>query len=107
MLLEIITLAVQSSRTEEFAQAFHAGQSTLGLEPGYLSHELQRSLDDPDHYLLLIEWQDRPARPAQRLTPWWQCLQAFLAQAPTSQHYRPVAGRGLHTLAGPAAGFVD
>jgi heme-degrading monooxygenase HmoA len=105
MLLEIITLAVQSSRTQAFEHAFYGGQSSLLPVPGYCAHELQRSLDEPGHYLLLIEWHERPARPAHLATPWWQDLQAFFAEAPASQHYRAVAGRGIGPR--PLAGFVD
>lgn len=107
MLLEIITLSVQAPRAQAFEQAFYAVQASLCAMPGYSAHELQRSLDEPGHYLLLIEWQELSELPPHLAPRWWQGLQAFWAEVPAPHRYRQVAGLGIHTPPRPVSDFAD
>lgn len=89
MLLEITRLTVPAEQADAFETAFHGAQRALSRCPGYLTHELQRRIDQPGHYVLLIEWQATPA------DDWCTALRPFCTQSPDTHHYHLVAGRGI------------
>ncbi|MEU1811309.1 antibiotic biosynthesis monooxygenase [Micromonospora sp. WMMD1076] len=48
---------VEAETVDEFTRAAHAALAALAARPGYLRGELLRALDDPDHWLLVTEWE--------------------------------------------------
>ena len=103
MLLEITTLVVPAEQQSAFEQAFQQVQACIAHSTGYMTHELQRDVQDNGHYALLIEWQGAPVTPD---TAWQTPLQPYLAQPPRRHCYRLVAGRGV-VPATPALHFPD
>jgi heme-degrading monooxygenase HmoA len=57
MILESASLCIVPGQQAEFERAFCKAQTLLSGMPGYISHELQRSIERDHHYLLLVEWQ--------------------------------------------------
>jgi heme-degrading monooxygenase HmoA len=57
MVLELVSLVVRVGEERSFERAFEKAQRLLCGLPGYLAHELRRSVDREQHYLLLVEWQ--------------------------------------------------
>ncbi|GHJ45360.1 hypothetical protein Cs7R123_27020 [Catellatospora sp. TT07R-123] len=43
--------------TEGFVERAHAALAALAARPGYVRGELTRSLDEPEHWCLLTEWE--------------------------------------------------
>jgi quinol monooxygenase YgiN len=48
---------VVSSDPAEFVQRAHAALAALADRPGYLRGDLTRSLDEPEHWCLMTEWE--------------------------------------------------
>lgn len=97
MVLEVAVLNVRPGESAAFEAAFAEAQNIIASMPGYLSHELQRCIEAPDRYLLLVRWQTledhtqgfRESRPYQE---WKKLLHHFYSPFPTVEHYEAVAG---------------
>lgn len=100
MILEIAQLQVAPPRLAEFEAAFAEAQPIIASMPGYLGHELQRCLERPGHYMLLVRWTTVEAhevgfRQSAGYQRWRQLLHHFYDPFPTVLHYESVAGPGL------------
>jgi heme-degrading monooxygenase HmoA len=92
MILESAVLDVKPGKTEQFEAAFREALRIISASPGYLSHELQRCLEKPDRYLLLVRWRRledhtegfRKSEPYQR---WKALLHHFYDPLPVVEHY--------------------
>lgn len=58
MILEAVMLNVAAGREPEFEIAFATATPLISAIEGYLSHELQRCLEVPGKYLLLVRWRN-------------------------------------------------
>jgi len=56
MILEVAMLQVRDGLGGEFEQAFERARSIIASMTGHLSLQLQRCLEVPDKYVLLVEW---------------------------------------------------
>jgi len=56
MVVEYIRYAVGRDRTDRFRDAYAGAVKLLQAEPGCLSYELTRCSDDPESFMLRIEW---------------------------------------------------
>src|SRR5712692_1687888 len=59
MILEAAVVNVKPNQTDEFEAAFAKAQAIISSAKGYVSHELQRCLETPNRYLLLVRWRLR------------------------------------------------
>lgn len=96
MILEIANLQVRPGRATDFEIAFGEAQGIIARMPGYLGHELQRCVDRPDHYMLLVRWQtiedhEIGFRGSPQYQEWRQLLHHFYDPFPTVLHYERVA----------------
>jgi heme-degrading monooxygenase HmoA len=62
---------------------------------GYVSHELQRCLETPDRYMLLVRWQQLEDhtvgfRQSPEYQQWKLLLHHFYDPFPTVEHYQIV-----------------
>jgi heme-degrading monooxygenase HmoA len=95
MILEIAQLQIKPGETEAFEAAFVRAQSIIALMKGYLSHDLQKCLENDHHYMLLVRWETladhtvgfRQSAPYQE---WKQLLHHFYDPFPTVLHYSAV-----------------
>jgi heme-degrading monooxygenase HmoA len=96
VILELAVLDVKPGQTREFEAAFGVAQRIIAASPGYLSHELQRCLEKPGRYLLLVRWRSladhtegfRKSAPYQE---WKRLLHHFYDPFPVVEHYEAVA----------------
>jgi len=93
MILEIATLDVIPGREDEFERAFGKAQEIISGIPGYLSHELRQCVEQPNRYVLLVNWETleahtRTFRESEQYQTWKALLHHFYHPAPTVQHYR-------------------
>lgn len=58
MILEIADLRPGEDNTEDFEAAMTQLVPVLAGTPGYLGHSVQRSMETPGRYVLLVRWQD-------------------------------------------------
>jgi heme-degrading monooxygenase HmoA len=96
MILEVAVLDVRSGLTIEFEAAFQQAAPLIASMPGYISHELQNCLENPDRYILLVQWQtlaDHTVgfRQSSAYQEWRALLHHFYDPFPTVEHYRAVA----------------
>ncbi len=95
MILEVANLNVRDGQTREFEKTFSEAQKIIASSPGYISHELQRCVEQTNQYVLLVRWQTiedhevgfRRSAPYQQ---WKQLLHHFYEPFPTVRHYKLV-----------------
>lgn len=97
MILEIAQLQVRDGQQDAFETAFAEAQRIISTMPGYLAHELQRCLEQPGHYMLLVRWrsvEDHEVgfRKSAEYQQWRRLLHHFYHPFPTVLHYELVAG---------------
>lgn len=95
MILETISLVVRPGAEPAFELAFGRAQRLLTGLSGYLAHELRRSVDRHQHYLLLVEWralEDRTLRfnRSHEHVRWRDLLQEFLVEQPQTEYFSSV-----------------
>lgn len=99
MITEAAPLHVRAGQTDEFEAAFLIAQRIIASMPGYLSHELQRCLEQPGEYLLLVRWETLAAhetgfRQSPQYQEWKRLLHHFYEPFPLVSHYAAVPGAG-------------
>jgi len=99
MILEVAILDVKPGRESEFEGAFGQAQHIISGMPGYRSHQLQRCLEQPGRYLLLVHWdrlEDHTVgfRQSPQYQAWRELLHHFYDPFPEVQHYQLVLANG-------------
>lgn len=95
MVLEVAILDVRPGESAAFEAAFAEAQAIIASMPGYLSHQLQRCIENGDRYILLVEWRTLEAhtegfRGSAEYQRWKALLHHFYDPFPTVEHYRRV-----------------
>lgn len=92
MILEVAILNVLPDETPQFERAFGEAQSIIAAMPGYRRHELQRCVETPARYLLLVWWEDLLShtegfRGSPEYADWKARLHHFYDPFPEVEHY--------------------
>ena len=95
VILEIAQLQIKPGETAAFEIAFAQAQKIISTMPGYISHELQRCMENDHHYMLLVRWQtleDHTVgfRQSAQYQEWRKLLHHFYGPFPTVLHYSAV-----------------
>lgn len=100
MILEAAYLNVIDGQTREFERDFaFAGQYISSIE-GYISHTLQKCIEDPNRYLLLVEWENLEShtigfRTSEVYLKWKALLHKYYSPFPVVEHFvRVLKGGG-------------
>ena len=96
MILEAALLQVRPGSEAAFEAAFRRASPLIAASPGYLGHELQRCLEAPGKYLLLVRWvtlEDHTVgfRGSPAYQEWRRLLHHFYEPFPTVEHFTAVA----------------
>ena len=96
MILEAAPLYVRPGQEDAFETAFREAQAIIAASPGYRGHEVQRCIERPGEYLLLVRWdtlEDHTVgfRQSAAYLDWKRLLHRFYDPFPVVSHYRPVA----------------
>jgi heme-degrading monooxygenase HmoA len=99
MITEFARLNIHPGSEAQFEAAFPAAIKILGASKGYLAHELQRSIETPHQYALIVRWQtleDHTVgfRGSPAFTEWRAHIGPFLAAAPVVEHFQPIVAAG-------------
>jgi heme-degrading monooxygenase HmoA len=94
VILEVALLDVKPGMTAEFEVAFCTASKIIAGSPGYISHELQRCLENKNRYILLVRWQTLEDhtigfRQSAEYQEWRSLLHHFYDPFPTVEHYVP------------------
>lgn len=99
-ILEVAILNVKPGLNTEFETAFAEACTLVASMPGYLSHELQRCLETPNRYILLVRWEKLEDhtigfRRSLQYQKWAALLHHFYEPFPTVEHYETVLDREI------------
>jgi heme-degrading monooxygenase HmoA len=92
MILEIATLNIRPDGRQAFEAAFPAAARILSSAEGYISHQLHRSVDTENRYVLLVNWQTKENhtvgfRGSQQYEEWRKLLHHFFDPPRSVEHY--------------------
>jgi len=95
MILEVAILDVKPGLSEQFETAFAEASTIIAGTSGYVGHELQRCLERPGRYLLLVKWQrledhTEGFRGSPQYRAWKARLHHFYDPFPVVEHYERV-----------------
>jgi len=95
MILEVAILNVKQGQEEAFERAFGEAQAIISCMKGYCSHQLQRCMEKPNRYVLLVNWdtiEDHTVgfRASPQYQQWRKLLHHFYDPFPTVEHYQSV-----------------
>lgn len=92
-------LKVDAAQRAAFEAAMEKAAPVIAGSPGYLRHELQRSLETPGRYVLLVQWATLEAhtvgfRQSAAFGEWRQIIGPHFAEPPVVEHYERVLDWG-------------
>ena len=95
MVLEHAILPVRPGLEAEFESAFARAKPLIGGRPGFIGLSLSRSVESPNLYLLLVEWDSIEAhtegfRGSEEYAQWRALLHHFYEPFPVVEHFRQV-----------------
>lgn len=96
MILEVAILDVKPGQTEGFEHAFSEARTIISSMKGYISHQLQKCLEKPNRYILLVNWDTledhtQGFRTSAEYQEWRRLLHHFYDPFPEVEHYELVA----------------
>jgi heme-degrading monooxygenase HmoA len=97
MIVELAQITVTAGREEQFEAIFPTAIAVIANAKGYLGHELRRSVESPNRYVLRVQWEtleDHTVgfRTSPAFTQWRGYIAPYFAAAPVVEHFQPVAG---------------
>lgn len=95
MILETAVLQVKSGMSDEFERNFKKASAIISSMKGYISHELQKCIEEDRKYLLLVRWETledhtEGFRGSADYLEWKSLLHHFYDPFPTVEHYTNV-----------------
>ncbi len=92
MIREHALLPVRPGQEASFEEAFLAAKAIIAASPGFVSLALDRSLERPSSYLLLVEWETLEAhtvgfRGSAAYDEWRALLHHFYDPFPVVEHF--------------------
>ncbi len=92
MILEAAILNVKPGQEVAFEDAMRAARPLIAATPGFINISVQRSLETPANYILLVQWQtleDHTVgfRQSKRYQEWRKALHHFYDPFPVVEHY--------------------
>lgn len=95
MILEHALLDVLPGHETEFQAAFDDARPLIARQPGFRSLRLDRCLEHPNRYLLLVEWdalEDHTEgfRTSPEYDRWRELLHPFYEPFPSVEHYETI-----------------
>jgi heme-degrading monooxygenase HmoA len=92
MILEVAILNVKQGLTNDFEKAFEKAEKIISSMNGYISHQLQKCVEDTNKYVLLVNWENLEShtigfRGSAAYQHWKELLHHFYDPFPTVEHY--------------------
>jgi heme-degrading monooxygenase HmoA len=99
MILEVAILDVKPDLELQFESAFEKASTIISRMRGYRSHDLQRCIEHPNRYILLVQWdtmEDHTVgfRQSAEYQQWRSLLHHFYDPFPSVEHYKSVHSGG-------------
>ena len=108
MILEVATLSIHEGQQNAFEAAFPDAAAILASADGYVSHELQRCVENDSRFILLVRWKSvahhmQGFRQSALFAHWRAILSRYFSTPPSVEHYF-APGSGPDGAAGSAVG---
>jgi len=94
MILEVADIRIPPGKNAEFEAAIGQGLATViaAGAKGYIAHKVQRGIESPERYLLMIWWQTLENhtvdfRQGPLFAEWRSFIGPFLAVPPHVEHF--------------------
>lgn len=92
MILEVARLDVTPGQETAFERDFAIASAYISSIEGYVSHQLQRCLEKPNRYILLVNWRTLEAhtesfRKSPQYLEWKKLLHHYYDPFPVVEHY--------------------
>ncbi len=96
MILEVAILQIKENQNVQFERAFAEAQSIIASIEGYVSHQLQKCIEKPNQYILLVNWKTledhtEGFRESEQYQQWKALLHHFYEPFPEVEHYSVVS----------------
>lgn len=94
MILEVAEIRIEAGQQAAFEAALDEGaREVLSSARGFLSYRLQAGIEQPERYLLLIEWETLEDHTVHfrggPLFPAWRAIVgSYFAEPPRVEHFR-------------------
>jgi len=95
MILEVAILDVIPGQEAAFERDFDQARHIIASMTGYIEHEVQRCVEKPSRYILLVRWQTledhtKGFRESPEYQQWKQLLHHYYDPFPEVEHYQTV-----------------
>ncbi len=95
MILEVARLDVIPGEEARFQDDFGRAQAIISSMQGYISHQLQRCIETPSRYILLVRWETledhtEGFRRSSEYQEWKNLLYHYYDPFPEVEHYEVV-----------------
>ncbi|MDW3649083.1 MAG: antibiotic biosynthesis monooxygenase [Bacteroidia bacterium] len=95
MILEVAILNIKDGKTKAFEQDFQKASPFIQNNPGYISHDLKRCMENDHQYILLVKWEnledhEEGFRKSENYGPWKKLLHHYYDPFPVVEHYEAV-----------------
>ena len=95
MILEVAMLDVRPGQEPAFEAAFAEASGIIASMTGYVGHDLQRCIERPSRYVLLVTWETledhtEGFRGSPEYQRWKALLHHFYDPFPTVEHFERV-----------------
>jgi heme-degrading monooxygenase HmoA len=93
MILEVADILIPPGKNAEFEAAIAQGLATVvSRATGYVAHKVQRCIESPERYLLMIWWQTLENhtvgfRQGPLFAEWRAFVGPFFARPPNVEHF--------------------
>lgn len=93
MILELADIRIQPGKQAEFDEAIQRGVAqTIAKAKGYVSHKVQKGIESPERYLLMVQWatlenHTKDFRESPAFTEWRGIVGPYFASPPNVEHF--------------------
>jgi quinol monooxygenase YgiN len=107
MIVEYTRYKIDEARREAFETAYKTAGGALEASSHCLAYELSHCTEDPDHYILRIEWDSEEGhlkgfRTSPEFKSFFASVQPYVKDIKEMRHYQVIsAGRTASTASAP------
>jgi quinol monooxygenase YgiN len=105
MIIEYIRYKIRKERQKEFEYAYEKAGESLKASPHCLQYELSHCLEEPDNYILRIEWDSQDGhlkgfRASPEFQTFFEAVRPFFNNIEEMRHYELTRVAGKKGYAG-------
>ena len=98
MVVEYIRYTIPPDQAGEFEAAYRAAGASLDASEYCLAYELSRGVEEPEHWILRIEWDsveghEQGFRRSDEFRPFLQAIRPYIGQIDEMKHYEATGVR--------------